>query len=139
MREDRHREHAEAFARLGPEVRAAVLDLAHAPSLPLDPSAYVWDEPTPGFRTALVREDPTRGLQAWIVWASPGAVYPAHRHNGDETTLVLQGACRDEHGSYSAGDIACMRAGSVHTVEFLPGEDCIAYLVACHGHDLLGA
>jgi len=142
----------EAVARLGPallalrgdfaetpapEIRAAVLELAQAPTLPLDFATYAWEEPAPGFRTALVREVPHLGLQTRLVWASPGARYPVHRHHGDETTLVLQGACRDEHGSYAAGDLVRMRAGSAHWVEFLPDEDCIAYLVAFHGHEVV--
>jgi quercetin dioxygenase-like cupin family protein len=124
---------------LPPEIRAAVLDLAEAPSLPLDPAAYSWEEPFPGVRTAVVKQDAARAFCALLLWASPGARYPAHRHDGAETTLVLQGACRDEHGSYSAGDVGRMRAGSTHSVEFLPSEDCIAYVVAGHGHEIVGA
>ncbi len=120
------------------EIRTTVLDLAEAPALPLDPAAYVWEEPSPGVRTAVVKLDPSRSFCASLIWASPGARYPLHRHRGDETTLILQGACRDEHGSYVAGDVARMRAGSTHRVEFLPGEDCIGYLVTYHGHDILG-
>ncbi len=124
---------------LAPEIRAAVLDLAEAPSLPLDPAAYSWQEPYPGFRTAIVKEDPARACRASLIWASPGARYPAHRHHGDESTLILQGSCRDEHGSYSAGHVGRMRAGSTHFVEFLPGEDCIAYVVSYHGHEIVEA
>jgi anti-sigma factor ChrR (cupin superfamily) len=120
-----------------PEVRAAVLELAQAPSLPLDFGAYAWEERAPGFRTAFVREAPELELVSWLVWAQPGARYPAHRHKGDETTLVLQGSCRDAHGTHSAGALARMRAGSAHQVEFLPDEDCIAYLVAFRGHELV--
>jgi anti-sigma factor ChrR (cupin superfamily) len=125
-------------AALPPAIRATVLDLAEAPALPLDESAYAWEEPYPGMRTAVVKLDPEQSFCATLIWASPGARYPAHRHHGDETTLVLQGACRDEHGSYTAGDVARMRAGTTHWVEFLPGEDCIAYLVARGGHEIVG-
>jgi anti-sigma factor ChrR (cupin superfamily) len=122
---------------LAPEIRATVLELAQAPALPLDTAAYAWDEPFPGMRTAVVKLEPERSFCATLIWASPGARYPAHRHRGEETTLILQGACRDEHGSYVAGDVARMRAGSTHHVEFLPGEDCIAYLVATGGHEIV--
>jgi anti-sigma factor ChrR (cupin superfamily) len=122
---------------LAPAIRAAVLDLAEAPSLPLDPAAYSWEEPFPGVRTAVVKVDPARAFCASLIWATPGARYPEHRHLGDESTLILQGACRDENGSYAAGAVARMRAGSTHSVEFLPGEDCIGYLVSYHGHEIL--
>ncbi len=118
------------------EIRAAVLDLAEAPVLPLDPAAYAWEEPYLGVRTAVVKQDAARAFCASLIWASPGARYPAHRHRGDETTLILQGACRDGRRSYSAGEVARMRAGSTHAVEFLPGEDCIGYIVAHDGHDV---
>ena len=121
-----------------PAVRVTVLELAQAPRLPLDFSAYAWDEPAPGFRTALVREAPEIGLESRLVWGKPGARCPAHRHAGDETTLVLQGSCRDEHGTYGAGDLARRRAGSVHEVEFLPDQDCVAFLVAFRGRELVG-
>jgi quercetin dioxygenase-like cupin family protein len=124
-------------APLPASIRATVLELAQAPALPLDTGAYAWEEPFPGMRTAVVKLEPERSFCATIIWASPGARYPAHRHRGDETTLVLQGSCRDEHGCYAAGDVARMRAGSTHHVEFLPGEDCIAYLVATGGHDIV--
>jgi quercetin dioxygenase-like cupin family protein len=124
-------------AELSPLIRATVLELAQAPALPLDTASYAWEEPFPGMRTAVVKLEPERSFCATLIWASPGARYPAHRHRGEETTLILQGACRDEHGSYVAGDVARMRAGTTHHVEFLPGEDCIAYLVATGGHDIV--
>jgi anti-sigma factor ChrR (cupin superfamily) len=122
---------------LNPVIRATVLELAEAPSLPLDTAAYTWQEPYPGVRIAVVKLDPARAFCASLIWASPGARYPLHRHLGDETTLILQGACRDEHGSYAAGDVARMRAGSTHGLEVLPGEDCIGYVVARGGHEVL--
>jgi quercetin dioxygenase-like cupin family protein len=123
---------------LPPQIRAVVLDLAEAPALPLDLQAYSWQEPFPGVRIAVVREDARRAFCASLIWASPGARYPAHCHDGDESTLILQGRCRDEHGSYAAGDVGRMRAGSAHFVEFLPSEDCIAYVVSYHGHHIVG-
>jgi len=120
-----------------PRIRDLVLALAEAPTLPVDLVAHSWEEPAPGFRQAIVREDPARDMTAALVWAKPGAHYPSHRHHGNESFLVLQGHCRDEEGEYRAGDIACKRAGSVHSVEFLPGEDCIGYVVSYGGHDIL--
>lgn len=119
----------------GPQVRSLLLDLAEAPSLPLDPSAYSWEETDPGVKRAIVSHDPERGMTGVILWAKPGSCYPPHRHHGDETFLVLQGHCRDEVAEYRAGNIACKLPGSVHGVEFLPGEDCIGYVVSYGGHE----
>jgi putative transcriptional regulator len=117
---------------LHPELRRQTLDLAEAPSLPLDFSAYIWDEVSPGVRVHVMKDEPERGLRACLVWADPGAVHPAHRHLGDEVILVLQGGIKDEHGSYGPGEICRSRAGSVHSEEALPGEECICY-VLYHG------
>jgi len=117
---------------LDPVLRSQTLELAGAPSLPLDFSAYKWDEVSPGVRVHVVKDDPERGLRVCLVWADPGAVHPAHRHLGDEVILVLQGGIKDEHGSYGPGEVCRSRTGSVHSEEALPGEECICY-VLYHG------
>jgi len=111
-------------------VREQLIDISEAPALPIDPGAFRWEEPFPGFRMATVKEDPARSFRASLLWAKPGARFPAHRHGGDESVLVLQGAYRDEERSYGPGDIAHRRPGSVHSIEILPGEDCISYAVS---------
>jgi anti-sigma factor ChrR (cupin superfamily) len=116
-------------------VRDLLLDLAQAPTLPLDLSGLDWEDVAPGVKRRVVRHDPARGMYGTILWAKPGSRYPAHRHQGEESFLVLQGHCRDEVASYRAGNVARKRPGSVHAVEFLPGEDCIGYVVSYGGHD----
>jgi anti-sigma factor ChrR (cupin superfamily) len=76
-------------------------------------------------------------MSGTILWAKPGSRYPAHRHQGDESFLVLQGHCRDEVASYGPGSVARKRPGTAHSVEVLPGEDCIGYIVCYGGHDLV--
>lgn len=112
-----------------PAVRTQLIDLSEAPALPLDAGAYSWDEPFPGVKIALVKQDAARGVRATLLWGTPGASYPAHRHGGEEAVLVLQGAYCDERGSYGAGNVACNPAGSVHSVRILPEGDCISYIV----------
>jgi len=119
-------------ATVAPEVRDLLLDLAQAPSLPLDLAALAWEDVAPGVRRMVVRHDPDRGMTGTILWARPGSRYPAHRHQGHESFLVLQGHCRDDAASYRAGSVARKGPGSAHSVEFLPGEDCIGYVV-CYG------
>jgi anti-sigma factor ChrR (cupin superfamily) len=120
---------------IAPEVKSLLLDLALAPSLPIDLSALAWEDVAPGVKRSILRHDPTRGMYGTILWAQPGSRYPAHRHQGDESFLVLQGHCRDDAADYRAGSVARKRPGTAHTVEFLPGEDCIGYVVSYGGQD----
>jgi quercetin dioxygenase-like cupin family protein len=120
---------------IAPEVRNLLMDLAEAPSLPIDLSGLAWEDVAPGVKRSIVRHDPARGMYGTILWARPGSRYPAHRHRGDESFLVLQGHCRDDVADYGAGSVARKRPGTAHSVEFLPGEDCIGYVVSYGGHD----
>jgi len=118
-------------------LRQELLDLVEAPRLPIDISSYGWTEVAPGIRVVELRTDPARNMRGCLVWAQPGARTPAHRHLGDEVILVLRGSLRDEHGSYRAGEICRSRAGSSHTEEVLPGEDCLCYVVYYGDHELV--
>ena len=120
-----------------PGVKDRLLDLADAPRLPIELGAYDWKEPFPGFRYVVLRQEPSRRLTACLLWAKPGSRYPAHRHGGEEAVLVLQGTYRDEQGDYGPGQIARRPAGSVHSVEVPPGDDCISYIVSYGDHEIL--
>jgi len=116
-------------------LRQELLDLAEAPRLPIDTSAYAWQEPFPGIRICQVRSDPSRNMRGCVVWAKPGARTASHRHLGDEVILVLSGGLRDERGSYLADQICRSREGSIHVEEVLPGDDCLCYVVYYGGHE----
>jgi anti-sigma factor ChrR (cupin superfamily) len=116
-------------------LREEVFDLLAAPPLPIDLSAYPWQDAGPGIRVHELRVDPVRGMRGVLVWAKPGARTMRHRHLGDEVILVLQGALRDDEGRYGPGQVCRSRAGSVHTEEVLPGDDCICYVVYYGGHE----
>ena len=116
-------------------LRQELLALAHAPRLPLDTSAYAWEEPFPGIRICEVRSDPSRQMRGCVVWAKPGARTAPHRHLGDEVILVLSGGLRDERGSYHANQICRSREGSAHVEEVLPGDDCFCYVVYYGDHE----
>ena len=112
-----------------PSLREQILDLAQAPTPPLDLGAYAWVEIAPGVRVHVLEDDPQRGVRACLVWAQPGSRHPRHRHLGDENILVLQGRVRDERGTYGPGQVCRSRAGSIHSQEALAGEDCVCYVV----------
>lgn len=59
----------------------------------------------------------------------PGSGPPKHTHGGQEFTLVLTGAFRDETGLYQAGDIAIGDASLTHRPIAEPGEVCYALAV----------
>jgi len=120
-------------------VRDRVLDLARAPRGPIDFSRYAWLERAPGFRVHVLEDDPAGGRRTCLVWARPGAAPPGHLHHGDENVLVLQGAFRDERGTYRAGDVCHSRAGYTHHGETVVGdEDCVCYVVYYGAIEFLG-
>ena len=47
---------------------------------------------------------------------SPGAQVPRHTHKGLETVLVLEGAQRDDNGTYGPGTLILNQEGSDHAV-----------------------
>lgn len=117
------------------ELRARVLAFAQAPQGPIDPALYEWNEIQPGVRGHVIHE--AGGVRKVLIWARPGAIYPPHRHLGDEEILVLQGGLRDERGEYRPGDILRSAAGSIHSEQALPGEDCFCFVVYHGEHDLI--
>jgi anti-sigma factor ChrR (cupin superfamily) len=108
-------------------LREQLLEIAAAPSLPIDVGAYAWAEPVPGVRIAVVKDEPERGFRACLVWADPGARHPDHRHHGEELIYVMQGGLRDHRGEYLAGDVCRSGTGSVHSEEVLPLGPCFCY------------
>jgi putative transcriptional regulator len=68
---------------------------------------------------------PLEGALSVVVRAEPGAVFPRHRHTGDEWTLVLQGGLESNGHGYWRGERLSQRAGSVHTLVALPGATCL--------------
>src|SRR5262245_8225892 len=97
--------------------REQLLDLTHAPALPLDVTAVAWEELAPGIQYRVIHEDAARGVRGCLVFAQPGAKMVTHRHLGDELILVLDGELRDERGAYKSGEICHSREGSVHSEE----------------------
>lgn len=61
-----------------------------------------------------------------IIRLAPGAVFPGHRHRGDEYGFILSGSLREDQSGREAfpGDIVFMPEGSVHTVTCISREPC---------------
>lgn len=71
---------------------------------------------TPGFRTTLIR-------------VRAGRMVPQHTHEGNELTLVLEGAFHDEIGHYHRGDLAIADASVNHRPRADADRDCLCLAV----------
>ena len=56
---------------------------------------------------------------------APGRAMPEHSHGGQELTLILKGAYRDEIGTFAAGDVADLDDSIEHKPTVISNEDCI--------------
>jgi anti-sigma factor ChrR (cupin superfamily) len=80
-----------------------------------------------------LRRDEETGDSTVLIRMQPGCGYPAHRHNGIEEVLILQGGYRDQGGEHHAGDYVVNEANSEHhPIAVEGGEDCIMVAFA-HG------
>jgi anti-sigma factor ChrR (cupin superfamily) len=69
----------------------------------------------------------------------PACTFPEHGHLGHETTLVLQGSCRETSGRIARrGDVVEMEQGTRHELLALPGPDFVYLAVARGGISLYG-
>jgi putative transcriptional regulator len=88
-----------------------------------DLDAVKWRRVGGGVSDARLR---TRGGAMVRLLRIPGGVaVPDHGHRGMELTLVLQGAFRDDHDHFGAGDVEVADDATVHKPVAVPGEDCI--------------
>lgn len=71
---------------------------------------------TPGFRTTLIR-------------VRAGKRVPQHTHEGNELTVVVEGAFHDETGHYSRGDLAIADSSIDHRPVADEGGDCLCLAV----------
>lgn len=82
---------------------------------PADIASLVFQELRPGVGMHVLHDSPDGGRIAVLRYA-PGAVVPAHRHEGYEHIFVLEGDQSDERGSYSAGTFVVNEPGASHRV-----------------------
>ena len=64
-------------------------------------------------------------VTARLLRGAAGAETGAHRHTGEEYTLVLKGGFSDVTGSYAPGDLQMMEGEMHHNPVADPSEDCI--------------
>jgi anti-sigma factor ChrR (cupin superfamily) len=87
--------------------------------------------PMPGVdRRMLDRIGTETGRATSIVRYAPNASFSAHKHDGGEEFLVLEGTFSDEHGSYPKGTYVRNPIGTTHTPQV--GADGCTILVKLH-------
>jgi hypothetical protein len=70
------------------------------------------------------------GAEASLLLLAPGARFPAHRHEGQEVALVLEGSYRDAGREYEPGDAQTMPPGSSHALSVSDAAPCVAAVVS---------
>lgn len=90
--------------------------------------ASEWTREAGGLELLRVLGGGGRASSACLLVRIPfGLAYPLHLHEGDETTLVLQGGCEDSDGDEAfRGDLVFKPQGSSHSLRVLEGPACIA-------------
>lgn len=82
----------------------------------------------PGIQKLPVHAGPSRnGAQTYLVKFAAGAHFPAHRHDGLETVLIMAGEYEEDSGKlYRTGDLHLMEPGTSHAFTIGKDEDCVA-------------
>lgn len=86
-----------------------------------------WTFAAPGLRSLLLSDE--NGVRAEVLRIQPGHGAPTHTHEGQEYTLVVEGAFHDGHARYGAGDISFAHPDLTHRPIAEPGEVCYAFAV----------
>jgi len=89
------------------------------------------DGPTPGISIQHLKAGPRlAGRYAGDFRLAPGTTFPAHRHLGPESMLVLEGSVRVSSGELVRdGEMLDSAAGSAHDFIVAGDDDCIAVVI----------
>jgi hypothetical protein len=89
------------------------------------------DGPAPGIWLQHAKPGPRlEGRYAGFFRLAPGVPFPAHRHLGPESMLVLEGSVRVSSGELvSDGEVLDSSAGSAHDFQVAGDDDCIAAVI----------
>lgn len=117
-----------------PKSRSDVSDDAD-PSLPLPVSRLLdlklddvrWKMAGPGVGIHVIEKN-TDGSSLYLLKVRPGHKLPDHGHAGQEMTLILRGAYRDQIGRFAPGDVADLDENIEHQPVIEEGEDCICLI-----------
>ena len=85
----------------------------------------VWKKLAGGIKQAKVDIDTQ--TQCEFIYMSPGSQTPAHKHQGSEVTLVLDGSFSDDSGTYEAADFIVRGGKDEH--QPVSAEGCLCFAV----------
>ena len=86
-----------------------------------------WKMAGPGVGVHVIEKNPD-GSSLYLLKVRPGHKLPDHGHAGQEMTLILCGAYRDQIGRFAPGDVADLDEGIEHQPVIEAGEDCICLI-----------
>ena len=89
-----------------------------------------WRAVAPGLSQSVLKAEGYRPGVLRLLKIAPGVRMPRHSHKGEELTLILRGAYKDEIGDFAVGDLADLDAGDTHTPEAIGDEPCICLIAA---------
>jgi putative transcriptional regulator len=87
--------------------------------------AVEWKFVAPGVRKHAISMPSHPGSSLYMLHIAPGKAVPEHGHGGEEMTLILSGAYRDELGRFAPGDVADLDEHVEHQPQVEPGAPCI--------------
>ena len=130
------------FERFAARV-AALLEVAEEQAgrlLAAVDDAASWEVAGPGVELFHIEGGPSvANAVTGFVRVAPGAVFPPHRHVGDEVVLVIQGGYRDSDGTeHGLGAQVPGAAGHEHHLRALDGPPLIYLAIVQEGVELDG-
>lgn len=105
-----------------PEPKAVPKSLARYIGDDLD--AIKWKSVAPGVRKHAIKLK-NSDSSLYLLHIAPGVAMPEHGHGGDELTLILDGAYRDEIGYFGSGDVADLDDHVEHQPRVVSDIPCI--------------
>lgn len=83
-----------------------------------------WKRKAPGVALHHIPLSSSDSGKLVLMRIAPGKAMPEHGHGGEELTLLLTGAYRDEIGRFGPGDVADLDEDIEHRPVVENGEDC---------------
>lgn len=122
------------LARAGANVVSPKIDVP--PNRKSTLSAYIegdlndiqWKWVAPGVHQHVLNAQGYRDGVLRLVKFAPGKGVPVHSHTGEELTLLMRGAYRDELGEWRAGDLADLDHDHTHEPVAFGDDPCICLI-----------
>jgi len=86
-----------------------------------------WKTTGPGIGLHIIERNED-GSSLFLLKVRPGHKLPDHGHAGQEMTLILRGAYRDQIGRFAPGDVADLDEDTEHQPVIEEGEDCVCLI-----------